>query len=58
MIADGLLEIRFAVLKEEFVGRLTTNSGLLKIWWATRLPSARQNDSESALSNYEAYTID
>jgi len=59
MIADGLLEIRFAVPKKNLSGDFHDKFGIIEDMVGNTVAfHGSQNDSESALSNYEAYTID
>ena len=59
MIADGLLEIRFAVPKGDLKGDFHDKFGILEDSAGNKVAfHGSQNDSETALSNYEAYTID
>ena len=59
MIADGLLEIRFAVPKNDLTGDFHDKFGIMEDAAGNTVAfHGSQNDSETALSNYEAYTID
>jgi superfamily II DNA or RNA helicase len=59
MIADGLLKIRFAVPKDELSGDFHDKFGVMEDSDGNMLAfHGSQNDSKTALSNYEAYTID
>jgi len=59
MIADGLLEIRFAVPKKNLSGEFHDKFGIMEDPSGNAVAfHGSQNDSETALSNYEAYTID
>jgi len=59
MIADGLLEIRFAVPKKNLSGDFHDKFGIIEDMVGNTVAfHGSQNDSVSALSNYEAYTID
>jgi len=59
MIADGLLEIRFAVPKGDLTGDFHDKFGIMEDSAGNKVAfHGSQNDSETALSNYEAYTID
>lgn len=59
MIADGLLEIRFAIPKGDLSGDFHDKFGIIGDSEGNKVAfHGSQNDSETALSNYEAYTID
>jgi superfamily II DNA or RNA helicase len=59
MIADGILKIRFAVPKEKLSGDFHDKFGIMEDSSGNTVAfHGSQNDSETALSNYEAYTID
>ena len=59
MIADGLLELRFAVPSAGLQGIFHDKFGILTDTVGNRVAfHGSQNDSETALSNYEAYTVD
>jgi len=59
MIADGLLEIRFAIPKGDLRGDFHDKFGIMEDPAGNTVAfHGSQNDSETALSNYEAYTID
>ncbi len=59
MIADGLLEIRFAIPKRNLTGDFHDKFGIIEDSAGNKVAfHGSQNDSETALSNYEAYTID
>ncbi len=59
MIADGLLEIRFAVPKNDLTGDFHDKFGIIEDTAGNKVAfHGSQNDSKTALSNYEAYTID
>jgi len=59
MIADGLLEIRFAVPKGDLSGDFHDKFGVMEDSEGNTVAfHGSQNDSETALSNYEAYTVD
>ncbi|UOO96908.1 DEAD/DEAH box helicase family protein (plasmid) [Halococcus dombrowskii] len=59
MIADGLLEIRFAVPKGDLTGDFHDKFGIMEDSEGNTVAfHGSQNDSKTALSNYEAYTID
>lgn len=59
MIADGLLEIRFAVPQGDLKGDFHDKFGVLEDSDENFVAfHGSQNDSRTALSNYEAYTID
>lgn len=59
MIADGLLEIRLAVPQNKLSGDFHDKFGVLYDWNDNRVSfHGSQNDSEQALQNYEAYTVD
>ncbi|GGL71354.1 DEAD/DEAH box helicase family protein [Halocalculus aciditolerans] len=59
MIADGLLEIKLAVPSKKLSGDFHDKFGVFYDWNGNRVAfHGSQNDSEQALRNYEAYTID
>lgn len=59
MIADGLLEIKFAIPTHALSGDFHDKFGILQDANANRVAfHGSQNDSDHALRNYEAYTID
>jgi superfamily II DNA or RNA helicase len=59
MIADGLLEIKLAVPTHELSGDFHDKFGVFYDAGGNRLSfHGSQNDSDQALRNYEAYTID
>lgn len=59
MIADELLELRFAVPTHNLSGDFHDKFGVFKDYNENRVAfHGSQNDSEHALTNYEAYTID
>jgi len=59
MIADGLLEIRFAIPDKELSGSFHDKFGIFTDSEGNKVAfHGSQNDSENALSNYEAYTVD
>ncbi|QCJ48534.1 DEAD/DEAH box helicase [Haloprofundus sp. MHR1] len=59
MIADGLLEIKLAVPSNKLTGDFHDKFGVFYDWEGNRVSfHGSQNDSEQALRNYEAYTID
>jgi superfamily II DNA or RNA helicase len=59
MIADGLLEIKLAVPTRQLSGDFHDKFGVFYDNYGNRVAfHGSQNDSEHALRNYEAYTID
>lgn len=59
MIADGLLELKFAVPRGGLQGDFHDKFGILEDSINNRVAfHGSQNDSRTALSNYEAYSID
>ena len=59
MIADGLLELRFAIPREGLQGIFHDKFGIFKDSVGNGVAfHGSQNDSQTALSNYEAYTVD
>lgn len=59
MIADGLLEIRFAIPNEELGGDFHDKFGIFRDGEGNKVAfHGSQNDSAKAFENYEAYTID
>jgi superfamily II DNA or RNA helicase len=59
MIADGLLELRFAVPHGELRGQFHDKFGIARDDLGNRIAfHGSQNDSQHAFANYEAYTID
>ncbi|QZY01206.1 DEAD/DEAH box helicase family protein [Halobaculum rubrum] len=58
MIADGILDIRFAVPKVDLSGDFHDKFGILRDEAGNKVAfHGSQNDSQHALSNYEAYSI-
>lgn len=58
MIADELLDINFAVPTDELSGDFHDKFGIFYDYHGNRVAfHGSQNDSQNALSNYEAYTI-
>lgn len=59
MIADGLLEIKFAVPHGELRGQFHDKFGIARDREGNRISfHGSQNDSQNAFQNYEAYSID
>ena len=59
MIADGMLEVKLAVPTRQLSGDFHDKFGVLYDAYGNRVSfHGSQNDSEHALRNYEAYTID
>lgn len=59
MIADGLLEIKFAIPTNNLSGDFHDKFGVFYDEEGNRVAfHGSQNDSEQALRNYEAYTVD
>lgn len=59
MIADGLLEVKLAIPTRKLTGDFHDKFGVFYDDHANRVAfHGSQNDSEHALKNYEAYTID
>ncbi|MDL0123495.1 DEAD/DEAH box helicase family protein [Halobacterium salinarum] len=59
MIADGLLEIKFAVPHGELRGQFHDKFGIARDKEGNRISfHGSQNDSQNAFQNYEAYSID
>ncbi len=58
MVADGLLEIRFAIPQHDLSGDFHDKFGILTDAGGNKVAfHGSQNDSEHALRNYEAYTV-
>jgi len=59
MVAEGLLEIKFAIPTEELSGDFHDKFGVFLDENSNRVSfHGSQNDSQTALTNYEAYSID
>lgn len=59
MIADGLLELKFAVPHGKLRGQFHDKFGIARDDLGNRIAfHGSQNDSQHAFANYEAYTID
>jgi superfamily II DNA or RNA helicase len=59
MVADGILDIRFAVPENELSGNFHDKFGIMEDGAGNKMAfHGSQNDSQTALSNYEAYSID
>lgn len=59
MVSDGILDIRFAIPQNNLRGDFHDKFGILEDAKGNKVAfHGSQNDSEHALSNYEAYTID
>lgn len=59
MIADGILEVRFAVPQEKLTGDFHDKFGIITDEGGNKVAfHGSQNDSQHALQNYEAYSID
>ena len=59
MIADGLLEIRFAIPKDDLHGDFHDKFGIFRDSEDNRLAfHGSKNDSAHSFENYEAYTVD
>lgn len=59
MIADGLLEVRFAIPKDDLQGDFHDKFGIFRDVAGNRLAfHGSKNDSAHSFENYEAYTVD
>ena len=59
LVADGILDIKFAVPQKELGGDFHDKFGIMRDAEGNKVAfHGSQNDSQHALENYEAYTID